>query len=323
MTEDEAISKMVAPSMNRSGRWLGGILQIKVTRVCDASCINCTQGSQLKGPHQEMTPEQFEIACQSLQGYQRVVGLFGGNPATTKAFPEYCRILRKYIGTTRAGLWCNNPITLENATLMRSTFNPGYSVLNCHLNEKAYELFKKGWPESRPFGQDHDSRHSPPWVAMKDIIADEGKRWELIAQCDINQYWSAAIGLFRGQLRAWVCEIMAAQSELHQDDPDYPDTGVALPLPPGATPWWTWPMSFFQEQVRKHCHECGVPLRGYGELACAAEDGGVEQVSATHAGIYKTKRPGRRVEVVTSLEQLGMGRLKTGKLTDYVANARA
>jgi hypothetical protein len=79
-------------------------------------------------------------------------------------------------------------------------------------------------------------------------------------------------------------------------------------------------MQCFSEQVRKHCHDCGIPLRGYGELANARDLEGREQVSKTHEGVYKPKRKGRAVELVTLPSQLEPG--KIDKVIDYLGNAK-
>jgi len=75
-------------------------------------------------------------------------------------------------------------------------------------------------------------------------------------------------------------------------------------------------MNYFAEQVRRHCHRCGVPLKGYGELAVSNGDG-TEQVSPTHADIYKPKDKNRRVELVTVREQLGR---PLRSMVDYLGN---
>jgi hypothetical protein len=239
--------------------------------------------------------------------------------------------MSKYFPKEQLGIWCNNPLTPDKARKMRGTFDPRVSNLNVHLDQEAHDLFKRYWPESMPFGLTQDSRHSPVLVAMKDVIDDEGKRWELISSCDINRNWSAMIGVFRGELRAWFCEIAGAQSILHQDELDYPDTGIPLTGDGSertdelnvclGKKWWEMPMQFFSHQVRKHCHECGVPLRGRGQLAQAEDDstGVCEQVSATHQSVLKPKRKGRRVELVTTVAQLGTP-LKDP--TRYLQNAR-
>lgn len=323
-----------------------------------------------------MPASMFEQAVQSLKGYWGVVGVFGGNPATSPFFTEYCEILRLYFPREQCGLWCNDPMTQAKAQAAAKTFDPAVSNLNVHLDRGAYKRFKEWWPSSRPFGLEQDSRHAPVYVAMKDVVRKpckgcqycnaHGTAWEdgtecdgtgevpdteriheLISDCDINKHWSAMIGMFRGQLRAWFCEIAGAQSILHQDDMEYPDTGLdprdahyTGEIENGyvsnkVTIWWQLPMRPFTHQVRKHCFDCGVPLRGYGELAQAkteldenaSSDVGAEcwivpkeQVSETHTSICNPKRAGRQVEVVTTLEQLGVGRL--AKITDYLGNAK-
>ncbi len=331
-----------------------------------------------------MTPGQFEQALQSLEGYFGTIGVFGGNPAVHPQFEGLCELLMKYFPKEKCGLWCNNPLTPQKARAMRAAFNPAVSNLNVHLSEDAYRMFKAHWPESMPFGLTQESRHSPCYVAMKDVlhtecpdcgghgswlekpdnpecplckgtglVYDESKAWELISSCDINQHWSAGIGVFRGQLRAWFCEIAMAQSILHQDESDYPDTGLS-PLiryslggfdTGDELAWWELKMPAFAEQVRKHCHDCGVPLRGYGQLSqaedvcprcegkgtiysggehapcgrCQGTGGPAEQVSAAHRAVYLPKRKDRRVELVTLPSQLGRP-LETS--THYLQNSR-
>lgn len=329
MTEDEALAKMVPPGRIRPGKMGGGgIIQILLTRSCTLSCFGCTQSSQLAGKPNVMPLEAFEQAVLSLKGYFGLVALFGGQPTLHPRFPEVCEILAKHVPIEKRGLWTN--ALNGHGAVCRKTFLPHNCNLNVHLDKEAFEEFRRDWPEARPFGVDKDSRHSPVLVAMKDVIADEGERWALIADCKINIHWSALIGMFRGEPRAWFCEVAGMQAMVHQDEQDYPDTGVDLELyarhhrcdPLEGTDeshpieWWQRSMAFFRDQVRKHCHECSVPLNGYGELSQAIE--GKEQVSATHAGIFKPKRKDRQVEVVTKVTQLGIGRIQD--LTKYIQN---
>lgn len=315
-----------------------------------------------------MTPDQFETACKSLQGYWGVVGIFGGNPALNKWFPEICEIARRYFPKQQLGLWCNHP--KGHGKVMRETFSPAASNLNVHLDKEAHNEFKRDWPESRPFGLREDSRHSPCYVAMRDVLKkkcecvdkivtdwndawergdmdkvaqleaaapvpcdkcngtrkvyDEETAWELISNCDINQHWSALIGVFRNEVRGWFCEIAGAQAMLHQHDPEYPDTGIpidenGLTIPCGNDryQWWRMPMSAFAGQARKHCHECSVPLRGYGELA-VTDPNGAEQVSLVHLDVFKPKKKDRKVQVVDDRSQLGKPLDRT---THYLQNS--
>lgn len=323
MTESEALNKMIPPGTRRPGKPNGGVVQVLVTSSCNLSCFHCTQGSNLRREPWFMTPDQFEAAVLSLKGYWGSIGVFGGCPTIHPQFETLCEILRKHWPKERCGLWANN--LMGHGAACRLTFSEAISNLNVHLDHEAHAEMRRDWPESHPFGLTQDSRHSPPFVAMRDVEPDESKRWELIADCDINKHWSALIGVFRGELRAWFCEISGAQSILHQDDPNYPDTGLELYGRKWTKetdrwtdePWWKFDMTTFRHQVRKHCHDCGIPLRGYGQLAQAAD--GVEQVSATHQAIYRPKRRGRAVELVTVMEQLQPGRLTN--TTKYLQNS--
>lgn len=324
MTENECLALMKAPGDRRpncTGPWSGGVIQIWITRACDKACFGCTQGSNLAGSPGFMTPEQFKIAVDSLKDYYGVVGVFGGNPAISKHFEAICEEFRaSAIPFERRGLWCNHP--LGKGRIMRETFNPQVSNLNVHQDQVAFDEFKRDWPESTPFGLHGDSRHSPVHGSMIDLGVPEAERWERISRCDINQRWSAMIGVFRGELRGWFCEVAGAQAMLRQGDPEYPTTGMLVAETydtvayhgPGA--WWKRPMAEFAPQVRQHCHNCLVPMKGYGELACNPE--GREQTTASYADVFKPKRVDRPVDLVTLATELGRPLERT---TDYLQNS--
>lgn len=354
MNEQECLEKMIAPGQIRASKpYRNGVIQIHISRACDMSCFGCTQGSNLAGSTTVITPEQFELAVRSLgfidgmgplppldvpNVYFGVVGVFGGNPALSPHFEAYCEILKRYVPYEQRGLWCNHP--RGKGRMMRGVFNPSVSNLNVHLSQEAFDQFQRDWPEARLVGLHDDSRHSPPFVAMKDVVRskqlvgdtytdlpDDSRIWELISNCDINQHWSAMIGVFRGELRAWFCEVAGAQAMLHQHEEDYPDTGTHLAHESQFVQgWWQQPMSYFKDQVRKHCFDCGVPLRGYGELAqtdkherAYSDPVPAEQTSATHSSIYLPKRPHRKVDILTDLVQLDIGKIQ--KVNHYIQNS--
>jgi organic radical activating enzyme len=310
MNEQGALARMVAPGTHRPHIWRHGVMQIHTTRACDKTCFGCTQGSNLGGKPVMITVEEFETAVLSLKGYFGVVGVFGGNPAMHPKFDELCAVLRRHVPLEQRGLWCNHP--KGKGDICKETFNPAVSNLNVHQDRAAYDEFARDWPQCKPFlkGLDTDSRHTPPFVAMSDVIPDESERWQLIADCDINKNWSAMICTVPGHgLRAYFCEIAAAQAMLHAGDPAWPDTG--LEVTPG---WWKQPMHAFAAQVRLHCHACGIPLRRFGQLA---NGGDFEEVSDTHAAIFTTKTRGRRVELITVGN---VGGRTLPRSTDYIEN---
>ena len=303
---------MVAPGQKRPLIWRGGIIQIMVTRACDLACHHCTQGSNLAGKPAMMTPEQFDRACVSLEGYFGVVGMFGGNPTMHPQFGELCSIMRARVPYLQRGLWCNN--LRGKGADARITFNPRHSNLNVHLSSEAAAEFRRDWPESAPFlkGEGVDSTHGSPWVAMKDVIPDEEDRWRRIGECDVNRYWSALIGVFRGELRAYFCEVAYSQAALHESNPDWDGTGGPMPdtgheVAPG---WWRRPMEAFRDQVETHCHNCGIPLRRAGQLAIGGER---EEFSETHRWIARPKARDRAIQVIESI-----GHVRAEPATNYL-----
>jgi hypothetical protein len=298
MNRQEALKRMKAPSDKRPGIWRQGILQIHVTRACDLACNHCSQGSNLAGKPVMMTPDQFDEACRSLEGYFGVVGMFGGNPTMHPQFDELCRIMRARIPFAQRGLWCNN--LRGKGAHARITHNPKVSNLNVHMDARAFEEFERDWPESRPYlkGLGLDSIHSSPWVGLKDLGIPEGERWELISKCDVNQYWSAMICVVRGEPRAFFCEVAGAQAMLHQDNPEWAGTGrpaedTGLPISPG---WWRQGMEAFERQVETHCHHCGIPARRHGVGAMGAD---ANEFSEVHRFISRSKVKDRPMQLVT------------------------
>lgn len=301
-------NKIKAPGDPRP-TWRNGVIQIHITRACDLSCVSCTQGSNLAGKPTMITLENFEKACLSLRGYDGVIGIFGGNPTLHPKFEEISRILAEIIPFEQRGLWSNN--LNGYGKLCREIYNPNYSNLNVHGFKDKWDEIERDWPEKKGILGQQDSRHSPPFVAMKDLDLSLEEQERLIEDCDINKYWSAMVCQFRGELRAFFCELAGAQSMLHENEPDYPDTGLQV-YPDVA--WWKFPIHQFQNQIEKHCFECGIPLRGKGDLS----QGNQEFVSKTHEKIYNLKRKdGKIVNLINKREQLN-GTVK--RATDYIQN---
>lgn len=307
-TCEEALSHMLSPGERRTHKAHGGIIQVLVTRACDKQCYACTQGSQLRGPPRFISLESFEEACISLKPYYGVVGVFGGNPCLHPKFPELCEIFAKYIPKHRRGIWTN--ALHGHGALCRDTFNAGVSNVNVHLDHKAAKEFHRDWPGVHTHGVKDESRHSPPFIAMRDIMSPE-EYWPLVPQCDIHRFWSSILCEFRGVLKAYFCEIAGAQAVLHQDDPNYPDLGIE-PIPG----WWNRPITDFAEQVEYHCSRCSIPLRVYGELS---QGPGTELTSESHASIFLPRESPRRVKIVKSLKEITS---KDLKVTQYLQGAK-
>lgn len=322
MNEDECLGKMKAPRDKRNC-WRGGILQVMITRGCDLACSHCSAGSNLGGKPMIMTVDQFALAMDSLSTYWGVRAVFGGNPASHKNFDEICRIVKEKVPFEQAGIWCNNP--LGKAHLMRGVYDPRVSNLNCHGSQHAYSDFATNWPESIPYLKGMgDSRHSPVFTAMSDLGYTEEEMWQKVSECRCNQEWSALIGVVRGKVSGYVCEIMAHQAMLHENNPDW--RGTCQPMPytgidvedavKNGHEWWNQGMDAFAHQVKEHCFACGVPLNGYGALAVGDT---FDQYTKTHEFIMKQKRKDRTSVLVSSKGEVHPDGVR--KMTQYIENA--
>lgn len=300
-------NKIRPPSVRRQ-TLMKGVMQVQITRTCNLSCTNCTQGSNLGGKARIATLEQIEQMLISVQDYFGVVAIYGGNPCTHPKFPEVCELVRKHIDFDHRGLFTND--FMGHGKIISETFNPNRCNLNAHGVLSAYSEMVRDFPQSGMQKGIKDSRHSPPWVALKDIedlTLDQKER--LIEQCDINAYWSAMTCVVRDEAVGFFCEIAGAQAMLHENDLDYPNLGVPL-----VKDWWKQPIEHFKEQIDKHCYECGIPLRGKGDLGFGTN----EYVSKTHLPIYTLKDPrNKNIHIVTKVEELN-GTLH--RATDYCEN---
>ena len=252
-----ALSKMKAPGDHRPGIWRGGVLQIKVTNMCDLDCKNCSVGvglaKKLKRTYW-MKPEDYRAALQSLKGYTGVVGMFGGNPCIHPKFDELCAILREeFPDKDQRGLWSNK--LFGKGKTCRETFSPVHSNLNVHQVKEAYDEMKRDWPEARVLesGLAKPSMHGPLFGSPLDLGISEEEMWDYTGKCYVNQTWSAEITSINGELRGYFCEIAATQADLTGD----PSGG--MPIVPG---WWKRPIIDFADQVRTSCSRCLVALNG-------------------------------------------------------------
>jgi hypothetical protein len=313
MTEEAALELMKAPGDKKPRIWRDGVIQVKWTTACNLTCVNCTaKVPQIKDLKRVwwMSPDQLREALRSLRGFGGVIGAFGGNPCLHPKFEEMCAVFREEIpNIDQRGLWSNN--LMGKAAICRQTFAPHHSNLNVHMVEKAALEIEKEWPEALAArremiitGATKPSLHGSWDVALKDVIPDEGKRWELISKCPVNQGWSAEITLVKGDLRVFFCEYAATRGEffdvLEEED-------VSFPVTPG---WWHQPMEFFRKQVCHHCHRCSAPLNPHKIVDLGNEPA---DYSDTNAKLYQgSKRPSRRVdklEDVTTGEGTSIGYL--------------
>jgi len=248
MTKNQCLKNMKAPGDMR-GTAIYGVMQILVTNRCDGGmCSNCTQMLPYQHGHEDMTPENFLLACESLIDYPGVVGMMGGNPCLHPQFDELCDIMAEVLpNRAKRGIWTNN--LNGHGKIVNETF--GYYNFNVHGNAKAGEEMRDTCKQAKVWGEELHSLHGAVMVAMSDLVPDKDTRYKIISSCDINQRWSPAIVQRNGKLKGFFCEVAAAWSAVYNDK-----AGVKI-----VPEWWKMSMDRFATQVERYCHGCGCALR--------------------------------------------------------------
>ena len=278
-----------------------GVIQIDITNRCDIlKCSNCTRNLLYHDNRFTMTLDNFKRAVDSLADYPGIIGVFGGNPCLHPQFEEFSRYLKQVIPQAkRRGLWSNN--LLNHGEIVREVY--GYFNLNVHTNQKSAEKIHQLLPWAKVWGEDRCSKHGPLLVAIKDVVHDEKKMWEMIEKCDINLYWSGAITQINGNLRAYFCEVASGFDLMYNED-------HGIEVTPG---WWKRPIEDYDHQIKRWCPNCGVPLKmkGHDDLEF------VDDVSQTHLDrvklTIKSKSMDREIQVH---DQVDTG--LTHEATDYM-----
>ena len=292
----QAIARMRSPHQMQ-------IICIDITNKCDLACSNCTRLLENQDEFWEMTPDNFRQAVKSSDGYPGIIAIIGGNPPMHRNFREICDIFVEEVpNRMQRGLWTNNIFRHEE--LAQNVF--GVFNLNPHGMERGIKSLEKlkSLSDRTVWYHEHRSSHSPLLTAVKDLF-EEREMWDLIAQCDINQNWSASIVQHKGKLRAYYCEV-AASFDLARG------TDLGIEVTPG---WWRKPISEFQEQVAHFCPGCGVPARLEGNM----DFEGVDTYTASNADIALKSLAKKRKIVEISEQDI---KLLDRKVTQYSENLR-
>ena len=204
------------------------VIQIDITNACNRTCSNC---QRFCGYHEEpffMDLDTYVKAVDSLAGFQRQVGMIGGEPFMHPDFDEMCAILRKKRPRELCGLYTAMPPAYwRNFNMVHDTFGPQ------NLNEHSQEI-----------------THQPLLVKHEDLGIDRELSEWYVAHCWVQMCWSATVTPWG----AYLCEIAAAMDILRGDPHGWPVT----------SDWWCIdPLSAdFREQVNRFCYDCGacIPL---------------------------------------------------------------
>lgn len=276
--------------------------QISVTSMCSpktpdgklTGCSNCTRLLQHEQKRYFMSPEQFEQCAEVAkdfttsskpcpQGRRKVIGVFGGDPLLSPWFPDYVDIIcSKIPDSWNRGLWCSLDFHVYKHPKYGAAL-PHVMKLLGHPNGAVYDSERTSQRSGGYLNFNrHDDfdpnrhqslcQHQPVLVAIKDVVKDEKRKWELISKCWIPEQWSAAYGLdHNGEPKFWWCEIASGHDRVF-------NLGVGLPVEKDCWRGDLWfendengvpqPKGKFAHQILATCTGCGaaLPLPGRRDL---------------------------------------------------------
>ncbi len=261
-------------------------IQIDITNACNLSCSNCTR---FCGNHKKpffMDFDTFKRALDSLEGYNGVIGVMGGEPTLHPEFERFVLYIREKFGERKEKNRMIYPQKEFIKEIRRREFEshvfranedgtgeekgcgnfkmcgPGLWSNMGKTYPKYYELINDSF--NVQFLNDHinESYHQPGLVSRKDLGIPDEEWIPLRDACWIQNEWSATIT----PKGAFFCEIAGALDMLF----DGPGGWKIEP------DWWKRKPSEFGDQLH-WCEICGFALKTF--MRDAKEE--VDDVSPT------------------------------------------
>ena len=240
-----------------------GTIQIDITNACNKACSNCTR---FCGNHRKpfyMDYETFTRAVESLEGFEGVIGVMGGEPTLHPEFERFVLYLQNRFGKFNKP---NRMIYPQNSFIKeirrrecesyrKSTLSNGSIILRNHgvglwsnmgkTYGKYYEMIQDTFQVQYLNDHINPSYHQPGLFSRKDLgITD--KEWiPMRNACWIQNEWSATVT----PKGAFFCEIAGALDMLF-------DGPGGWKIEPG---WWKRKPEDFSDQLH-WCEICGFAL---------------------------------------------------------------
>lgn len=274
------------------------VIQIDITNACNKRCSNCTR---FCGNHKKpffMSFDTFKRAVDSMEGYEGVTGVMGGEPTLHPEFERFVLYLHQKLGKRREENRLIYPHRefikevqhreFESHVLRKSKDESSFFRMNglglwSNMGEtyrKYYELIQDSF--NVQFLNDHinPSYHQPGLISRKDLGIPDEEWVKMRDRCWIQNEWSATIT----PKGAFFCEIAGALDMLF-------DGPGGWKIEPG---WWKRTPEEFGDQLH-WCELCGFALDTF--MRDAEEN--IDDVSPT---LYKM------------LEEAGSPRIKEGRV---------
>ncbi|MCR4746121.1 MAG: radical SAM protein [Lachnospiraceae bacterium] len=273
------------------------IILIDITNACNERCSNCTR---FCGNHRKnffMSFETFKRAVDSMQGFEGLVALIGGEPTLHPEFARFAEYLQNVYGKNPG----STRLAYPQREFIKELLHQEFDDHRLHEYPDGHKTFERWGPGLYSnmsstyrkyqelcadtfyvqFLNDHKnpSFHQPALIARKDLgISDE--EWiPMRDACWLQGAWSATIT----PKGAFFCEIAAALDMLF-------DGPGGWPIEHG---WWKRKPEDFGEQL-KWCEYCGFAINTF--MRESADE--IDDVSPS---MYR------------KLEEIGSPRLKSGR----------
>lgn len=240
-----------------------GTIQIDVTNACTLQCSNCTR---FCGNHKKpffMDYEDYKKAVNSLDGFNGVTGMMGGEPTLHPEFERFVLYLQQKFGKRKREnrllypqkdfIWeirrreCESCVTRERADGSRyvKSHGPGLWSNMSASYLKYYEIIQDTFEVQYLNDHMNPSYHQPGLFSRKDLGIPDEEWIPMRDACWIQNEWSATIT----PKGAFFCEIAGALDMLFNG--------------PGGwkveSGWWKRTPDDFGDQLH-WCEICGFAL---------------------------------------------------------------
>ena len=226
------------------------VIQIDITNACHKACSNCTRFCGQHAKPSFMDLETFKKAVDSMEGFNGIVGIMGGEPTLHPQFPEMMEYYASKIKEPRPKAFFGTPTSSfkDYGRLVKyqrgrkrglwSALGPGYY--------KNFEQIQDTFPYQNLNDHQTINTHQAILVTRKELGIPDKEWYKLRDNCWIQNIWSASIT----PKGAFFCEVAAALDTLFNG--------------PGGWPiekgWWKRKPEDFKEQLN-WCEMCSVALK--------------------------------------------------------------
>ena len=230
------------------------VIQIEITNACLHSCSNCTR---FCGHHERpffMDRTTFQRAVDSLEGFDGIIGMMGGEPTMHPDFEHMTEYLSKRQEMSVNLKATRRPVK-DFLTYTRAKHNANRVLNKCkgpglwtsmpRQYYKHYELIQDSFLFQCLNDHHHSSFHQSLLVARKDLGVQDDQWIKLRDACWIQNCWSASIS----PKGAFFCEVAAALDMLFNGPGGWP-------IEPN---WWKRKPEDFGDQLH-WCELCGAAL---------------------------------------------------------------